>query len=33
MWTAKKTEVRFSTISAFKVLEAKVVVRIDIDEI
>lgn len=31
MWCARKTEVRFSTISAFKGLEAKVVILIDVD--
>ena len=31
IWRAKKTELRFSTISAFKGLESKVVVLIDVD--
>ena len=31
MWRAKKTEVRFSTISAFKGLESKAVILIDVD--
>lgn len=31
MWRAKKTDVRFSTISGFKGLEAKVVILIDVD--
>lgn len=31
MWRAKKTEIRFSTISAYKGLEAKVVILIDVD--
>ena len=31
MWRAKKSEVRFSTISAFKGLESKAVVLIDVD--
>lgn len=32
LWRAKKSEVRFSTISAYKGLEAKVVVLIDVDD-
>ena len=31
MWRAKKTEIRFSTISAFKGLESKIVILIDVD--
>ena len=31
LWRAKKTEIRFSTISAYKGLEAKVVILIDVD--
>lgn len=31
IWRAKKTEVRFSTISAYKGLESKVVIIIDVD--
>ena len=31
MWRAKKTEVRFSTISAFKGLESKAVILVDVD--
>ena len=31
LWKAKKNEVRFSTISGFKGLEAKVVIMIDVD--
>ena len=31
MWLAKKSEIRFSTISAFKGLEAKVVILFDVD--
>lgn len=32
MWKAKKNEVRFSTISAFKGLESKIVLMIDVDQ-
>lgn len=31
IWRAKKTEVRFSTISGFKGLDSKVLVLIDVD--
>lgn len=31
LWKAKKNEVRFSTISAFKGLESKIVIMIDVD--
>ena len=31
MWRAKKTEIRFSTISAFKGLESKIVILMDVD--
>ena len=31
MWWAKQTEIRFSTISAFKGLESKAVILIDVD--
>ena len=31
MWRATKTEIRFSTISAFKGLESKAVILIDVD--
>jgi superfamily I DNA/RNA helicase len=31
MWRAKKTEVRFSTISGFKGLESKAVILTDVD--
>lgn len=32
LWRAKKTEVRFSTISAYKGLESKAVILIDVDD-
>ena len=32
MWRAKKTDIRFSTISAYKGLEAKVVILTDVDD-
>lgn len=31
LWRAKKNEVRFSTISSYKGLEAKIVILIDVD--
>ena len=31
-WRAKKNEVRFSTISAFKGLDSKIVILVDVDQ-